>query len=88
MLANHGDAVRQHLLISKRWGAMVAVVLTVLCAAATLQAQNTFSSGSTGADGAFAPTVTQSIAVPASGVFNYTTINIPSGVTITFRKTR
>lgn len=86
MFANHGDALRQHLLTRKRWLAMVVAALSFFCAAATLQAQNTFSSGSTGADGAFAPTTTQSLAVPESGVFNFTTVNIPSGVTITFTR--
>lgn len=86
MFANHGDALQQHRFISKRWFATVAVVLSLFCAAATLQAQNTFSSGSTGADGPFAPATTQSIAVPNSGVFNFTTVNIPSGVTITFTR--
>lgn len=50
----------------------------------TAGAQNTFSSGSTGADGAFSPTTSQTVTVPASGVFNYTTVNIPAGVTITY----
>jgi hypothetical protein len=86
MFANHGDALRQHLLISKRWFAVVAVALSLFCAAGTLQAQNNFSSGSTGADGAFSPTVSASVAVPESGVFNYTTVNIPTGVTITFTR--
>lgn len=86
MFLNHGDALGQHLLISKRLFVMVAMALALFCAAATAQAQNTFSSGSTGADGAFAPVTTQSIAVPDSGVFNYTTVNIPSGVTITFTR--
>lgn len=45
-----------------------------------------FDSGSTGADGAFAPTISQSVALPADGIFNYTTVNIPSGVTITYTK--
>ncbi len=49
-------------------------------------AQNNFNSGSTGADGAFAPASSQSIQVPASGVFHYTTINIPAGVTITYTR--
>lgn len=47
---------------------------------------NTFSSGSTGADGAFAPTTSQTIQVPESGVFNFTTINIPLGVTISYTR--
>ena len=62
----------------------VAVVLLLLAPVAL--AQNSFSSGSTGADGAFAPTTTQTIVVPDSGVFNFTTVNIPAGVTITFNR--
>lgn len=49
-------------------------------------AQNRVNSGSTGADGAFAPTTSQTVQVPESGVFNFTTINIPAGVTITFAR--
>lgn len=46
--------------------------------------QGNFQSGSTGADGAFNPTSNQTITVPESGVFNFTTVNIPNGITITF----
>lgn len=45
-----------------------------------------FNSGSTGADGAFNPTVSQQITLPDSGVFNYTSVNIPAGVTISYKK--
>lgn len=45
-----------------------------------------FTSGSTGVDGAFNPTVSQVITIPESGVFNYTTVNIPTGVTITYKR--
>lgn len=45
-----------------------------------------FSSGSSGADGALAPAVNTEVVLPASGVLNYTSINIPTGVTVTFRK--
>lgn len=86
MFANHGDALRQHLLNSKRGIAMLAMTISLLCAAATLQAQNNFSSGSTGADGPFAPTTNQTITVPDSGVFNYTTVNIPANITITYNR--
>src|ERR1041385_7335721 len=79
MFVNHG-------VLSRRWAVTIVAVLSFFCFAATLQAQNTFSSGSTGADGAFAPATTQSIAVPDSGVFNFTTVNIPAGVTITFTR--
>ena len=44
----------------------------------------TFSSGSTGADGALNLTSNQTIPVPPSGIFNYTTVNIPSGTTLSF----
>jgi hypothetical protein len=62
------------------------LIAFILCLAwtATATAQSNFSSGSTGADGAFAPTSSQTITVPASGVFNYTTVSIPTGVTITY----
>ena len=46
----------------------------------------TFNSGSTGADGAFNPTADITLALPPSGVFNFTTINIPRGVTVRFRR--
>jgi hypothetical protein len=45
-----------------------------------------FSSGSTGADGAYAPTSSASLALPASGVFNFTTVTIPAGVTVTIAR--
>ena len=45
-----------------------------------------FDSGSSGADGALAPTVNTEVILPPSGVLNYTNINIPTGVTVTFRK--
>ncbi|MGE0133471.1 MAG: hypothetical protein AB7U82_35795 [Blastocatellales bacterium] len=61
---------------------LMIVWLTLLW---TLSAQaQAFLSGSTGADGAFNPTVSQTISPPASGVFNFTTVNIPAGVTISF----
>jgi len=45
-----------------------------------------FDSGSTGADGAFAPSVDTVLQLPESGVLNYTTVTIPEGVTVTFKK--
>ena len=45
-----------------------------------------FVSGSTGADGPFNPTINTAVQLPPSGVLNYTTINIPAGVTVTFLK--
>jgi hypothetical protein len=85
MLANHG-AVLAHRLLIKRWAAAIVAALSFFCAVDTLVAQNAFNSGSTGADGPFAPTTSQSITVPDSGVFNFTTVNIPTGITITFNR--
>src|SRR5689334_17751554 len=52
--------------------------------AAAQSTSTSFSSGSTGADGAFAPTASVALQVPPSGTFNFTTINIPAAVTVTF----
>ena len=43
-----------------------------------------FSSGSTGADGPLNAVFSQSITVRPGGVYNYTTVNINSGVTLTY----
>ena len=43
-------------------------------------------SGSTGALGVFNPTANTVVTLPSDGVLNYTTVNIPAGVTITFTK--
>ncbi|MBX9904070.1 MAG: hypothetical protein K2Y31_06925 [Burkholderiales bacterium] len=45
-----------------------------------------FNSGSTGADGAFAPGANITVNLPPSGIFNYTTVNIPAGVTVTYTR--
>jgi hypothetical protein len=50
-----------------------------------------FDSGSTGADGAFSascsPTpCTVTVTLPASGVFNYTTFTVPSGITVKYAR--
>jgi len=45
-----------------------------------------FDSGSTGADGPLSPSSNTTLTLPASGIFNFTTITIPSGVTVTFTK--
>lgn len=45
-----------------------------------------FNSGSTGADGAFNPTQSQTVQLPPNGIFNFTSVNIPAGVTIKFAK--
>ncbi|MET0650122.1 MAG: hypothetical protein ABW208_26230 [Pyrinomonadaceae bacterium] len=79
-----GEAARQEKLPWRRLGLLVAASLLLLCFAPQASAQNTFSSGSTGIDGAFEPTSSQTVVVPDSGVLNYTTVNIPAAVTVTF----
>ena len=83
MFLQTSETRRRHFMSGYR-PVFVALVLLLLAPAAL--AQNSFSSGSTGADGAFAPNTTQTIVVPDSGVFNFTTVNIPAGVTITFNR--
>jgi hypothetical protein len=52
----------------------------------TIALAQTFSSGSTGTDGALDLTSgDRTVVVPASGVLNYTTINVPAGRTLTFQ---
>lgn len=45
-----------------------------------------FDSGSTGADGVLNPAVSTEIVLPPNGVLQYTSVNIPAGVTVTFKK--
>lgn len=45
-----------------------------------------FNSGSTGADGAFNPTVNTVLQLPPNGIFNFTSVNIPTGITVKFAK--
>ncbi len=53
--------------------------------AITPASAQTFSSGSTGADGALnCSGSSAAVQLPASGVLNYTTVNIPSGCTLSF----
>ena len=64
---------------------LLNVVATISLAIPIHAYGQTFSSGSTGADGALDLTGgSQTIQVPASGVFNYTTVNIPQGQTLSF----
>lgn len=63
-----------------------ALVVSLITASFMTSPVFAFNSGSTGADGAFSPTVTTTVQLPPSGIFNYTTVNIPSGVTVTYTK--
>ena len=66
---------------------MVAVALGGALAATTGPAHaQTFNSSSTGADGAFNPTTNTTLALPATGLFNFTTVTIPSGITVRFTR--
>lgn len=69
--------------MAPRFGASAVFALSLLAMTA---AQAAFESGSTGADGALNPTVNTEIVLPPSGVLNYTSINIPAGVTVRFKK--
>jgi hypothetical protein len=66
-----------------RLSVSIAALIFVVTGAVPGLAQ-TFDSGSTGADGALNPTADTQLQVPAGGVFNFTTVDIPSGVTVTF----
>lgn len=74
-------------LLSRKYIHLVVSSLILLIGfLSTSYGQGNFQSGSTGADGAFNPSSSQTLTLPANGVFNFTTVNIPSGVTITFAK--
>ncbi len=60
-------------------GGLKALGLVLLLFAAPV---NAFNSGSTGVDGAFAPVSDTTIVLPPDGILNYTTLNIPVGVTV------
>lgn len=67
-----------------RSGSSLAMALGIVVLGATDAGAQVFSSGSTGADGALAPTADVRLAVPPGGVFNFTTVTIPAGVTVSF----
>src|SRR5438552_5441278 len=60
------------------------VVASVVLASHPAHAQ--FNSGSTGAHGALNPSAHLTLTLPASGVFNFTTLNIPGGVILRFTR--
>lgn len=69
-----------------RMQTMTWPIVFLLAGAAVTAEGATFTSGSTGADGAFSPTANTTLTVPASGVFNFTTVTIPASITVTFKK--
>ncbi|WP_255989559.1 hypothetical protein [Chitinolyticbacter albus] len=58
----------------------------LICLALLPALAQAFDSGSSGADGAFNPTSNITLQLPESGILNYTTINIPAGVTVKFKR--
>jgi len=76
LIAERSVNMKLHKLILKRVAALMLALVPSLAFA--------FSSGSTGADGAFSPTVNTTVTLPPSGIFNYTTVTIPAGVTVTY----
>ncbi len=78
------SARKEPFMNSRRLPRLRALALGLLLAAPAMGWA--FSSGSSGADGVLAPTVNTEVVLPPSGVLNYTSINIPTGVTVTFRK--
>ena len=65
---------------------LVSAVLVMLGTGLTPLSSWSFDSGSTGRDGAFSPIVDTALDLPSDGVLNFTTVNIPAGVTVTFNK--
>lgn len=68
--------------------AIATAVLALPPSRVPVSAQS-FVSGSTGADGPLNPTCTNctvTLDLPPNGVFNYTTINIPTSVTVVYRR--
>ncbi|MFY9553476.1 MAG: hypothetical protein WAV20_05340 [Blastocatellia bacterium] len=86
MISTGRETPRRHERLLKPSATLVALIIISANIAVPARAQTTFNSGSTGADGAFAPTASQEVQIPESGFFNFTTVNIPRGVTITFRR--
>jgi len=66
----------------RRVSGAAALVVGGLLAASAQGAP--FSSGSSGADGAFNPSSNTTVTLPANGILNYTTVTIPAGVTVRY----
>ena len=68
-----------------RAGSAIGIVsIAALFGWATAVSAQTFSSGSNGTLGAFAPGANTTVTLPPDGVLNYTTVTIPAGVTVSF----
>ena len=64
----------------------IAMAIWFLLALSLNAEAGNFVSGSTGTDGPFAPTSDTTLQLPSNGIFNFTTVNIPVGVTVKFQK--
>jgi hypothetical protein len=65
----------------------VVFLTTFSLLAATLElSQAAFDSGSTGADGELVVSQNTELQLPESGVFNFTTVNVQAGATLTFKE--
>lgn len=69
-----------------KWSSILRVAFASSLFVASGSVFAAYISGSTGADGAYNPTVSESVQLPPDGIFNYTSVNIPSGVAITYLK--
>jgi hypothetical protein len=65
---------------------VVASLLAGACALAAAPRVLAFESGSTGEAGPLAPTTSVTLPSPPGGVFHFTTIDIPAGVTVRFSR--
>ena len=63
-----------------------AKVLGLFLAGCVAGSASAFDSGSNGADGALSPSADTVLPMPADGIFNFTTVDIPAGVTVTFAR--
>jgi hypothetical protein len=72
--------MNQSTILPPRFTLLAALLLAVVTPASAA-----VESGSTGELGAFNPTVNTEVELPPSGILNYTTVDVPSGVRVTFR---
>jgi len=76
---------RRRATMKQRYASNKTMMLAALALFLPLTAA-AFESGSTGTDGAFNPLVDTVLQLPEDGVFNFTTVTIPSGVIVRFKK--
>ncbi|WP_432728897.1 hypothetical protein [Variovorax sp. W6] len=72
--------------VASRLNAVPKAAIAVVLLASIGTSHAAFNSGSTGADGVLNPAVSTEIVLPPSGILQYTSINIPTGVVVTFKK--